>query len=48
MRKAKGTILKKRLLMPDLPGGPVVNLPANAGDTSLIPGPARFHMLPGN
>ena len=49
MRKAKGTIFKKCLLMPDLPGGPVVNnLPANAGDTSLIPGPARLHMLPGN
>ena len=27
-------------------GGPVVkNLPANAGDTSLIPGPGRFHVL---
>ena len=26
-------------------GGSVVkNLPANAGDTSLIPGPGRFHM----
>ena len=30
----------------DLPGGTVSkNLPANAGDTSLIPGPGRFHML---
>ena len=49
MRDAKGTILQKHLLMPDPPGSPVVNnLPANAGDTSLIPGPARFHMLPGN
>ena len=27
------------------PGGPVVkNLPCNAGDTSLIPGPGRCHM----
>ena len=33
----------------DLPVGPVVrNLPANVGDTSLIPGPGRFHMLLGN
>ena len=29
----------------DFPGGPVVkNPPANAGDTSLIPGPGRSHM----
>ena len=29
-----------------LRGGPVVkNLPASAGDTSLIPGPGRFHFL---
>ena len=29
----------------DLPGGTVVkNLPANAGDTGLSPGPGRFHM----
>ena len=29
----------------DFPDGPVVkNLPANAGDTGLIPGPGRFHM----
>ena len=28
------------------PGGSVVkNLPANAGDTGLIPGPGRAHML---
>ena len=33
----------------DLPVGPVArHLPANAGDTSLIPGPGRFHVLPGN
>ena len=31
------------------PGGPVVkNLPANAGDMGLTPGPGRFHMLWGN
>ena len=30
----------------DFPDGPVVkNLPANAGDTSLIPGQGRLHML---
>ena len=29
----------------DIPGGSVVtNLPASAGDTSLIPGPGRSHM----
>ena len=29
----------------DFPGGTVdKNLPANAGDTGLIPGPGRFHM----
>ena len=29
----------------DFPGGAVVkNLPANAGDTGLIPGPGRSHM----
>ena len=28
----------------DVPGGPVVKkLPANAGDTSLIPGPGRSY-----
>ena len=30
----------------DFPGGIVdKNSPANAGNTSLIPGPGRFHML---
>ena len=30
----------------DFPEGTVIgNLPANAGDTDLIPGPGRFHML---
>ena len=33
----------------DFPGGLVnKNLPANAGDTSSIPGPGRFHMLQSN
>ena len=33
----------------DFPGGSMVkNLPANAGDTSLIPDPGRFHMPQGN
>ena len=33
----------------DFCGGPVVkNLSANAGDTSLIPGPGRFHRLRAN
>ena len=36
----------KILAVSDFPGGPgVKNLPANAGDTSLTPGPGRFHML---
>ena len=31
------------------PGGLVVkNLPANAGDTGLMPDPGRFHMLQSN
>ena len=33
----------------DVPGGPVVkNSPANAGDTGLIAGSGRFHMLRAN
>ena len=33
----------------NFPGGPVVkNLPTNAGNTGLIPGPRRFHMPRGN
>ena len=33
----------------DFPCGPVVkNLPANAGNTSSIPGPGRFHVSQGN
>ena len=34
---------------PGFPGGAVVkSLPANAGDTGLIPGPGRSHMPPRN
>ena len=33
----------------DFPGGTVVkNLPANAGDTGLSPGPGRSHMTQSN
>ena len=33
----------------DFPGGAVVkNLPANAGDTGLSPGPGRSHMPQSN
>ena len=33
----------------DFPDGPVVkNLPADAGDIGLIPGPGRFHMPQGD
>ena len=33
----------------DFPGGTVVkNLPANAGDTGLIPGPGNSHMPQSN
>ena len=40
--------LKNTLLL-DFPGGPVINSqPANVGDTGLIPGPGRFHVLGGN
>ena len=40
-------IKKCRIL--GFPGGSEVNhLPANAGDTGLIPGPGRFHMLQSN
>ena len=35
--------------MQDFPGGAVVeNLPANSGDTGLIPGPGRSHMPQSN
>ena len=38
-------LVSKDLDLRDFPGGTVVkNPPANAGDTSLSPGPGRFHM----
>ena len=38
---------EKRTL--DFPGGPgIKQLPANAGDMDLIPGPGRFHTPQGN
>ena len=43
---ARQIILKKSR---DCPGGSVgKNLPANAGDTGLIPGPGRSHTPRGN
>ena len=40
-----GEKLPSRDSLQDFPGGPVVkNLPANAGDTGLIPGMGRSHM----
>ena len=39
-------VLFKKRERGDFPGGPVVkNLPASAGDMSLVPGWGRFHML---
>ena len=41
--------IKLKVLLGDFPGGPVVkDLPANAGDVGLIPGPGRSHVLCGN
>ena len=38
-----------KTLLPDFPSGTADKNPsANAGDTGLIPGPGRFHMLPSN
>ena len=45
--RTKDRILKIHPL--GFPGGAMdKNLPANVGDTSLIPGPGRFHMLQSN
>ena len=42
-----GNTMKNELW--DFPGGTVVkNLPANAGDMGLIPGPGRSHMPQSN
>ena len=41
--------LQAKVMVVDFLGGPVVKtLPANAGNTGLIPGPGRFHILQGN
>ena len=35
----------KTKILRDCPGGPLLkNLPVNAGDNGLTPGPERFHM----
>ena len=45
-KKKKTKKFLKTLKYRDFPGGPVVkNLPASEGDTGLIPGPGRSHML---
>ena len=45
MNNWKPKIILKNTIAPDFPGGTVVkNLPANAGDTGLSPGPERSHM----
>ena len=42
-------VSKLKVLLGDFSGGPVVkDLPANAGDVGLIPGPGRSHVLCGN
>ena len=39
----------KKTNNPEFPGGTVVkNPPANAGDTGLMPGPGKSHMLRSN
>ena len=44
-----GNIINTSQEMARLPRGPVVrNLPASVGNTALIPGPGRFHVLRGN
>ena len=43
---ALSCLLSRKKKRGDFPGGTVVkNLPANAGDTGLIPGSGRSHML---
>ena len=43
------TVSKTLIEAKDFPGGTVdKNLPASAGDMSLIPGPGRFHMPQNN
>ena len=43
------SIANLKIQFAGFPGGPVVkNLPANAGDTGLIPGLGQFHRLQSN
>ena len=45
MKALTNVRLKEEKNYPDFPGGPVVkNLPANAGDMGLIPGPGGYCM----
>ena len=49
VEKKTQLIFEFKMHVEDFPGGAVVkNLPANAGDTGLSPGPRRFHMPWGN
>ena len=46
---ARGREMSQEQWSLDFPGGPVVrNLPANAGDTGLLPGLGRSHTLRDN
>ena len=40
--------VEEEMKMRDFPGGPLVNPPANEGDTGSIPGPGRSHMMRSN
>ena len=45
----QGSQVHQHVCVPGIPGGTVDNnLPVSAGDTGLIPGPGRFHMLQSN
>ena len=49
LKKKLHPLQKKILNLSDFPGGTAVkNLPANAGDTGLIPGPGTSHMPQSN
>ena len=48
-RKISSVTIKKKTAKWCFPDGTVIkNPPANAGDTGLIPGPGRSHMLQSN
>ena len=47
--EGSGRKASQKIKMQDFPGGPgVKNLPANAGNTSLIPGPGGSHVPQSN